>query len=376
MSVRELTSGEVLAFLSARADQPLQQRPSFAVVKAEWDHLFLGFFDADRAGSRTLIGSALVLLRRLPRTRASLAYLPEGPVLDWTSRDVEDCLRALLAELRRRRCFLVKIGPRLTVRRWSAATVKAAIGDPRVHRLRDVPADEVLPAANLASRLAAAGWRQYEAAGPGFGGTLQPRYGFEVALAGRDLPSVRAGLSPQWRRNITRAGKRGLVVERGGFDQLAEFHTLLIASGERGGFVPRDLRYYERMWHAMADEDPELLSLYLGRHQGQAHAGMLLVASGDRHSYTYGGSDTAGRDLRPSNAVQWRMLADAHEAGASVFDLRGVSDALAEEDPEIGLMRFKVGLGGDAVEYLGEWDYFVRPVLARAFTTYWNRRPH
>ncbi len=376
MSVRELTSGEVLTFLSNRADQPLQQRPSFAVVKAEWDHVFLGFFHTDRAGTEILIGSALVLLRRLPRTRASLAYLPEGPVLDWTSSNVEDCLQALLAELRRRQCFLVKIGPRLAVRRWSAATVKAAIHDPRIRRLRDVPADEILPAADLASSLAAAGWRPYEAAGPGFGGTLQPRYGFEVPLAGRDLQTVRAGLSPQWRRNIARAGKRGLNVERGGFDQLAEFHTLLIASGERGGFVPRDLLYYQRMWHAMAAEDPGLLSLYLGRHQGQAHAGMLLVASGDRHSYTYGGSDTAGRDLRPSNAVQWQLLADAHQAGASVFDLRGVSDALTEDEPEIGLMRFKVGLGGDAVEYLGEWDYYLRPLLARAFTTYWNRRTH
>ncbi len=376
VTVRELTSDELLTFLSGRRDQPLQQRPSFAAVKAEWDHLLLGFFHTEPTGATTLIGSALVLLRRLPRTRAALAYVPEGPVLDWASPEVDDCLRALLADLRRRRCFLVKIGPRLPVRRWSAPTVKAAIADPRVRRLREVPADEVLPAADLANRLAAAGWRRYEAPGPGFGGTLQPRYGFEVSLAGRDLETIRDGLSSQWRRNIARAEKRGLTVERAGCDQLTEFHDLVAASGDRGGFVPRDVDYYRRMWDAMTAEDPDLLSLYLGRHQGRAHAGMLLVASGDRFSYTYGGSDTAGRDLRPSNAVQWRMLADAHAAGARVFDLRGVSDALVEDDPDIGLMRFKVGLGGEAVEYLGEWDYHVRPVLARAFTAYWNRQPH
>jgi lipid II:glycine glycyltransferase (peptidoglycan interpeptide bridge formation enzyme) len=376
VSVREVSEDEMLAFLSTRPDQPFQQRPSFAAVKAEWDHLLLGFYTVDAKGVESIVGSALVLLRTLPIIRASLAYVPEGPVVDWGSPIAQDCLQALLVELRKRRCFLVKIGPRLAVRRWSAATVKAGISDPQIRRLGQLSADEVLPAADWGGRLAAAGWRRYEAPGPGFGGTLQPRYGFEVPLAGRDLTAVRAGLSAQWRRNVTRATNRGLTVDRGGCDELTEFHALLTASGARGGFMPRNLQYYERMWAAMAAEDPDQIALYLGRRDGSAHAAMLRVASGDRHSYTYGGSDTEGRDLRPSNAVQWQMIADAHDAGATIFDLRGVSDTLDEADEAVGLMRFKVGLGGDAVEYLGEWDYYLRPVVARAFTSYWNRRPH
>jgi lipid II:glycine glycyltransferase (peptidoglycan interpeptide bridge formation enzyme) len=56
------------------------------------------------------------------------------------------------------------------------------------------------------------------------------------------------------------------------------------------------------------------------------------------------------------------MLQDAHAGGASVFDLRGISDTLDPGDPLFGLLRFKTGLGGDAVEMVGEWDYPLRPV--------------
>ena len=42
--------------------------------------------------------------------------------------------------------------------------------------------------------------------------------------------------------------------------------------------------------------------------------------------------------------------------GATVYDLRGITDTLDEDDPHFGLIQFKVGTGGEAVEYLGEWD--------------------
>jgi len=130
------------------------------------------------------------------------------------------------------------------------------------------------------------------------------------------------------------------------------------------------------MWEVMVAEDPDLITLYLARHDGVAHAGMLMVSSGDRASYTFGGSDEAGREVRPSNALQWQMICDAHAAGRRVFDLRGASDGIAPDDPEVGLTTFKAGLGADAVEYLGEWDYLLRPMIAHPFRAYWNRRPH
>jgi lipid II:glycine glycyltransferase (peptidoglycan interpeptide bridge formation enzyme) len=68
------------------------------------------------------------------------------------------------------------------------------------------------------------------------------------------------------------------------------------------------------------------------------------------------------------------MLSDAHAGGAYVYDLRGISDTLDPANPLFGLLRFKTGLGGDAVEMVGEWDYALRPARHRAVALLRERR--
>ncbi len=67
------------------------------------------------------------------------------------------------------------------------------------------------------------------------------------------------------------------------------------------------------------------------------------------------------------------MITRAHETGCRVYDLRGISDTLDPDNHLIGLVRFKVGSGGFAQEYVGEWDYPLRAVWARAFAAYQRR---
>jgi len=47
----------------------------------------------------------------------------------------------------------------------------------------------------------------------------------------------------------------------------------------------------------------------------------------------------AKREVRGSNAVQWRMITDARDAGASVYDLRGITEGLDADDPHLGLIQ-------------------------------------
>jgi lipid II:glycine glycyltransferase (peptidoglycan interpeptide bridge formation enzyme) len=68
------------------------------------------------------------------------------------------------------------------------------------------------------------------------------------------------------------------------------------------------------------------------------------------------------------------MMRDALAAGATVYDLRGITDTLDPDDPHVGLIQFKVGTGGEAVEYLGEWDLPLNRPLYAAFTAYMRRR--
>ncbi|GDY63864.1 hypothetical protein SAV14893_032570 [Streptomyces avermitilis] len=101
-------------------------------------------------------------------------------------------------------------------------------------------------------------------------------------------------------------------------------------------------------------------------------ATMLTV--GTHVWYSYGASTSRRREAQPNNAVQWRMLTDAHARGAEVYDLRGITDTLEDSNHLLGLLRFKVGTGGEAAEYLGEWDFPLNRLLHKALDLYMARR--
>jgi lipid II:glycine glycyltransferase (peptidoglycan interpeptide bridge formation enzyme) len=377
LSVRRITTDEHLAYVAAHADErsiSFLQVPSWAGVKAEWSHASLGWFDADGE----LVGAGLVLLRQVPKVKRYLAYLPEGPDIDWTGErtgvELADWLEPMAAQLKAMGAFAIKMGPTAVVRRWHAETIKAAIAEGTARRLRDVEPDETDRAAlAVVERLEALGWSRKPDTGAGFG-DVQPRYVFQVPLAGRSEADLLSGFNQLWRRNIKKADKAGVEVVRGGFDDLPAFHEVYVETAERDRFTPRGLAYFQRMFRAMTAEDPERLTLYLARHEGRVLAATTMVRVGRHAWYSYGASSNAGRDVRPSNAIQWRMMRDALEAGAEVYDLRGISDTLDPEDHLFGLIQFKLGTGGYAQEYLGEWDLRLRPLLSRAVDSYLSRR--
>ncbi|MDT0388360.1 lipid II:glycine glycyltransferase FemX [Streptomyces dubilierae] len=378
MSVRvqPITRDEHLAFVAARPSASHTQVPSWGAVKPDWEAESLGWFD--RTGQ--LVGAGLVLLRplpgpRLPGLRRYLAYLPEGPLIDWHEPGLEDLLEPMVAHLRRRGAFAVRMGPPVVVRRWSAETVKAAIADPAARRLRDVRATSYDPrAGQVADGLRRTGWRLSEAGGDSGFAAGQPRYVFQVPLAGRSLEEIHDGLNQQWRRNIKKAEKAGVKVVRGDAEDLPAFHELYTETAERDGFLPRPLSYFQGMWSALTAEHPDRMRLYLAHHDGEVLAAATMLTVGEHVWYSYGASTGRRREVQPSSAVQWRMLTDAHELGAAVYDLRGITDTLEESSPLLGLLRFKVGTGGEAVEYLGEWDYPLNRLLYRAFEFYLSRR--
>ena len=109
-------------------------------------------------------------------------------------------------------------------------------------------------------------------------------------------------------------------------------------------------------------------------HEDDLVAATTWVRVGQHTWYSYGASSTAKREVRGSNAIQWKMITDALEAGATIYDLRGITEGLEDDDPHLGLIQFKVGTGGEAVEYLGEWDLPLNPLLYKAFDLYMKRR--
>ncbi|MDX3596000.1 peptidoglycan bridge formation glycyltransferase FemA/FemB family protein [Streptomyces sp. ID03-2B] len=352
------------------------QCPSWADVKEGWHSRLLGWGPDPGAGALT--GAALVLLRQFPGTRKYFAYLPEGPVVDWSDPDIDDWLDPLLEHLRRAGVFAVRIGPSPAYRRWDAARLKPLTGPGR--RLGDILASEVDPLGSaVADRLRVRGWQRCGGDGTDQGGDAQPRHVFQVPLAGRTPDDLWAGLNQEWRRNVRRARKEGVEVVVGSAADLPEFSRLLTLTERRDGFrLGRSLAYYERQYAALNAEEPGRMKLYLARHRGEILAAHTMITVGRRTWYQTGASADHRREVRPSNALQWRMLLDAHATGADIYDMRGVPSTLDPGERAYGLLRWKLGTGGQVVETSGEWERSVggsaNHALHRAFQAYLNRR--
>jgi vancomycin resistance protein VanK len=374
LTVRTITAEQHLAHLrglTARGGSAsFLQTPAWGLVKSEWRRESIGWFEA---GGEEPVGVALVLYRQLPKVRRYLAYLPEGPVVDWGAADLQDWLAPMVAHLRAAGAFGIRMGPPVVTRRWDAAAVKAGIADDAVRRLGDVPPTErSADGALVVSQLRELGWQQQAAEG-GFSAG-QPQYGFVVPLAGRDEAAVLAGMNQQWRRNIKKADKAGVQVSHGTAADLPAFHALYAHTAERDHFTPRPLRYFETMHAALSAEEPDRIRLYLAHHEGDLVAATIWIRVGGHTWYSYGASSTEKREVRGSNAVQWAMLRDSLAVGADTYDLRGITDTLDPDDPHAGLIQFKVGTGGEAVEHVGEWDLPLNRLVYRAFSLYMQRR--
>ncbi len=179
LTVRTLTPAEHLDFVRSRSSVSFLQTPAWAHAKPEWRAESLGWVRDDE-----VVGAALVLYRQLPRLKRYLAYLPEGPVLDWDTDDLGAWLRPMAAHLRAQGAFGVRIGPPVVTRRWSAAQVKEGIADEAVRRLDEVAPLERSPVgARVVSQLQELGWRPQAVAG-GFAAG-QPQFNFWIPLAGR-----------------------------------------------------------------------------------------------------------------------------------------------------------------------------------------------
>ena len=252
------------------------------------------------------------------------------------------------------------------------------MADESVRRLGDLPPlERSQTGARVIAQLHELGWQQQSAEG-GFSAG-QPQFNFQIPLvdedgAARTEDDVLKGMNQLWRRNIKKAAKSGVEVTLGERSDLAAFHDLYVHTAQRDHFTPRPLSYFQTMYDALVAEDPDRMQVWLARHEGDLVAATIAIRVGTHAWYSYGASSTEKREVRGSNAVQWAMIRHAIEAGAHVYDLRGITETLDADDPHVGLIQFKVGTGGQAVEYAGEWDLPLNRAIYKAFQLYLARR--
>ena len=94
-------------------------------------------------------------------------------------------------------------------------------------------------------------------------------------------------------------------------------------------------------------------------------AGTIAILYGDKVWYLYGASSNDNRKAMPNYLLQWEMIRWSIEAGCKIYDFRGVSGDISEDNPLYGLYRFKKRFGGDFVEFVGEYELPIKPFIGK-----------
>lgn len=367
MKVQKISRQQHHSFISQLPSASFLQIPEWAGVKSDWSSESLGILDGD-----VLVGAALLLKRKLPVVGKSFGYIPEGPLLFHSSIDFKEVIKALEDFARNESIFLLRIGPTFPYKDWSNEVIKEALASERTSSLLTTPATkEYEVGAKVRSDLRNSGWRELVSEN-GFS-EGQPNFVFQVDISGKSESDLLEGFNQLWRRNIKKAEKEGVEVIRGNRDEISLFHEVYLETAARDNFIPRPLRYFQRMWDEMNKND-EHLFLFLARWQGKIIAASIAIRVGRHYWYSYGASSAFGREARGSNAIQWAMFRDALAQGAEIYDLRGITPTLDPKDPHVGLIQFKVGTGGYARQFVGEWEKPISRFWSLAFATYLRLR--
>lgn len=281
------------------------------------------------------VAAASMLVRRLqPWLPVAVAYVPKGPILDWSDGGLVDRVLADLgAAARQAGAFFVKIDPDVRIDRPAGPSVTAA--------------------------LARRGWRPSAE-------QIQFRNTVVSGLLSTE-DELLAAMKPKWRYNIRLAERRGVTVRDGDAADLPAFYAMYVETGSRDGFLVRPFAYYRTLWARFLDEG--LAHVLLAEVDGAPVAGVILFRFGPTAWYFYGASTGQSRDLMPNYALQWAAMRWAKAVGCTRYDWWGAPDLLAESDPMWGVFRFKQGFGGEFTPHIGAWDLVVNRFANWAYAT-------
>ncbi|MDR2096544.1 MAG: peptidoglycan bridge formation glycyltransferase FemA/FemB family protein [Treponema sp.] len=180
---------------------------------------------------------------------------------------------------------------------------------------------------------------------------------------------ILGAMKPKWRYNVRLAGKKGVVIKRGGEEGVDDFYRLLKETAKRDGIAIHGIEYYRTLFSHCREYpgQEQQIALYTAYHEGGVIAAAVVLFRGRAAVYLYGASSDIKRNLMAPYALQWRAMTDAKAFGCLEYDLFGIPPNPDPSHPMAGLYLFKTGFGGRIIHRPGSWDYVYRPLRAGIF---------
>ncbi len=293
-----------------------------------WKPLRVALYDGDH-----IIAAAQVLRRGvsyLPLCVGHLAYIPHGPVIDWSQPHLVEIFFAHLhALLRKQGTLILRAEPYLEDGSIPGNQATDILQTMRMRRIRAV----------------------------------QPFRTIVVDITA-DEQAILTAMKPKWRYNIRLAERKGVSVRvASSIDDVRAWYSLYEITSQRDKFGIHALDYYLRAWELFAPTNK--LRLLLAEYNNELLAGIFVGCCSGQGFYLYGASGNEQRQLMPNYALQWEAIRWSRAQGATQYDLWGIPETDDEDEAMAGVQRFKSGWGGRTVRFIGGFELSYHPLVVR-----------
>ncbi len=289
------------------------------------------------AGAQVLFRSALLGMFKM-------AYIPHGPLLDWSDDEqVQVLFNQIDQSVYQNRAGILKIEPLLWedefgIDKWANICERGDLISPT--------------------------------------DTIQPPRTIMVDIS-QSEDEILGAMKSKTRYNIRLSARKGVTVRQGTADDLPTFIKLIQATSQRDGFGVHDPRYYRDAFQLFV---PDHAVLLIAEYEEQPLAAAFITALGKTANYLYGASSNVERNRMPAYAVQWAAIQWARSKGCIQYDLWGIPDESVEtleahfterKDSLWPVYRAKRGYGGRVRRTVGAVDRVYNQTFYRLYK--WRR---
>lgn len=365
---------------------------------------YLGLVDGKK-----ILGATLLLKKSLP-LGLSYLYAPRGYVLDFNNFEILDKFTEEIVKFaKRKKAIYVKIDPDII---WKKENYKGEVSEVESKDKK------------IYNELLRLGYKH-----KGFTKnfeTMQPRYTFRIDL-NQSMEDIESHFSKTTKQRINKSLKLKTKVEIGTEKDLACFYHLMMLTESRKDFVSYGIDYYKTLYKLFNEDNKATLFLgkvdieeslkvleesilevtkkieeipkenssksaknklkeltrqkesvekeiekykfYLKEYGTEVTlSAHMILEYGDKAWVLYAGNHNILAETYVNYHTYYEHLKFCKDRGLNIYDQFGTIGDLSKDNPRLGLHEFKKKFGGDYVEFMGEFDYVIKPFFYFAFT--------
>lgn len=253
----------------------------------------------------------------------------------------------------------------------------------------------------------------------------QPRYTFRLSLD-TDWNTIYSNFHPTTRKILNKNNPFSLNVYKGTQNDLNAFYTTMLETSKRENIVPSKLEYYKTFYTVLNEQNmsdiymvkvniDQLKNTYIEKmntlkqeidkinnnsqkneekskqkindiekqlkklekeqeilkdiKEKELTLSSIITAKYKDMVWTiHGGNHSLLRELNANYLLYEQIIKDAHKEGYKKIDFFGTTGEPKEDNPVYGIYLFKKRLGGDYIEFIGEFDYINQKFLYFLYT--------